>query len=56
MSEDDKVSYDASFVITFDALDLEDAEERLDDLFEELHDQGFYPNGVATIEEAIQIA
>lgn len=54
MGEENK-SFDASFILTFDALDLEDAEDKLDDLFEELYEQGFTPNGVATIEETVEI-
>ena len=52
---EDKKQYDASFVLTFEAADLEDAEDRFDDLLEELYDKGYEPNGVATIEEAIEL-
>lgn len=55
MDEDGKISFDASFMLTFEAFSLEDAEEKFESLLEWLYEQGYEANGVATIEETIQI-
>lgn len=47
--------YDASFVLTFQAIDLDDADNKFDELLDTLYELGYKPNGVASIEESIAI-
>lgn len=49
---DEKKVFDATFVLSYEAWNLEDADDRLDTLLDLLYEQGYEPNGVATIEEA----
>jgi hypothetical protein len=47
--------YDASLVLTFVAEDIDEADQKLDNMLELLEENGYETNGVATLETSIAL-